>query len=278
MRFVRSLRAEFLKILATKTWLILAIVMAFYSAMMAGVFAAMFGVMIDPPQEEIPGLTLEGQAVTNMVYSSVASFSYVIPLLLGTLMATGELRHKTIGQTFLAEPRRGTVFSTKMTVLFVTGILLAVLGTAAAVATAIPIFNYFGIEPNLTTKTTLFLILRMVTVLGAWAIIGFGIGLIVKNQAVAIVIALVFTQFLEPTLRMLSTLWDWSASLGRFFPGSATDAFVGASVLNDLSTIDPTAPAGAEMLTTLQGGLVIAGLAGLVVLIGWFVRWRKDVE
>lgn len=273
-RFMRSLSSEFRKLRATKIWWILAIVLLGYSAMIAAMFAFIFGAMADA----MGGVELPAQETASMVYSSVSSFGYAVPLLLGALMATGELRHGTLGLAFTLEPRRGIVLLAKTKVLLAAGLVLGVAGLAGAVGAGAPILESTGGDAMLGSAETWLLFVRVLAAIAIWAIIGFGVGLIVRNQAVTIVIALVFTQFLEPILRSAAQFWDWSAQVAKFLPGAATDSFVGSSVMNSLTSLDPSAPTSGVDPLGIWGGLaVLAVYAVGSVLLGWLLRWRGDV-
>lgn len=272
-RMIRSLSSELRKVLATKLWWILAIVLAAYSAMMAGTFAFLFSAA----GEAAGGPALHGQAAANMVYSTVSSLGYAIPLLFGALLATGELRYRTLGLTFMLEPRRGLVLLNKAIVLIKFGIVLGVAGLIGSMGAGALVLSMTGGDPMLASSETWALAVRVAVAVALWSVIGFGIGVLVQNQAITIVIGLVFTQFIEPTLRTGAAFWDWSAQVARFLPGSATDSFVGASLLNNLSSFDASLPPGAEPLGIGSGFLVLAAYAVVVLLLGWLLRWRRDV-
>lgn len=197
-RILRSVSAEWRKVRSTKLWWILAIVLAGYSALMAGAFAFMFGAI----PSDMGGIALPAQETAGLVYSGVATFGYVIPLIFGALMATGELRHRTLGLAFTFEPRRGIVLLGKVKVLLGVGLLLGVAGVIGAVSAGGGILAATDGDPMLGPSETWALLARVIAAIGVWAVIGFGVGLLVGNQAFAIVITLVFTQFLEPVLRM----------------------------------------------------------------------------
>jgi ABC-type transport system involved in multi-copper enzyme maturation permease subunit len=267
-RMARSLSSEWRKVLSTKMWWILAIVIAAYSAMIASMFAFMFGAMGDALAGAGPGAPeLPAQDAANMIYSSVSTFGYVVPLLLGALAATGELRHRTLGLTFTLEPRRGLVLLSKTLVLGLIGAVGAGAGVTAAT----------GGDPMLGSPESWAVIGRVLAALGIWAIIGFGIGVLVRSQAIAIVIALVFTQFVEPLLRTGAQFWEWSAQVAKFLPGAATDSFVGASVMSSLSSLDPSAPQGSSALGIWAGLAVLVAYAAVSIAAGWALRWRRDV-
>lgn len=276
-RVARSLSSEWRKMLSTKLWWILAIILAAYAAMVAAMFAFMFGAMGDMLAEQ--GLAaMPAQEAADMVYSSVTSFAYVVPLLLGALTATGELRHGTLGLTFTLEPRRGIVLFSKSAVLLVFGLVLGVAGLVGAVGTGAGILAASGSETMLGTGDTWALIARALAALGIWAVIGFGIGVLVRNQAFAIVLALVFTQFVEPILRMGAQFWEWSAEVAKYLPGAATDAFVGASAMTGLVGTDPSMPdGGASEFGVCAGFAVLAAYAVVAIAAGWLLRWRRDV-
>jgi len=104
-----------------------------------------------------------------------------------------------------------------------------------------------------------------------WAAIGVGLGALVPSQVAAIVIVLAFTQFVEPLLRVGASITDWSAQVGQFLPGSASDALVGSSIYTSIS---PTTVS----LDWWQGGLVLAAIAVIATVIGYFTSWRRDVS
>ncbi|PRI11229.1 ABC transporter permease [Leucobacter massiliensis] len=279
-RVSRSLSSEWRKVRSTKLWWILAIVLAAYSAMMAGMFGFVFGAMADALGETQGGGAAAGlppQDTADLVYSTVSALGYAVPLLLGALMATGEMRHRTLALTFVLEPRRGIVLLSKTIVLLGFGILLGIAGLAGAFGAGATVLAATGGDPMLDSGETWLLALRVLGAIGLWAIIGFGIGVLVRNQAFAIVLALVFTQFVEPVLRTGAQFWEWSAQIAKFLPGAATDAFVGASVMSSMSNAGAGAASGVEPLGIGAGLLVLLAYAVLTVGAGWALRWRRDV-
>ena len=275
-RFGRSLSSESRKATATRTWWVLGIVLALYAAMMAATFAFMFSEVAAQFGGGTAGLPTEGDS-SHLVYSSITTFGYVIPLVVGALMATGEIRHRTLGVTFIAEPRRGIVLGAKTVVLLGMGFVLGIFGVVGGVGAAAPLMLSTDQPTGLESAETWLLLGRVLVSLSVWAVIGFGMGLIVRNQVFAVVIALVFTQFLEPVLRMGAQFWEWSAEVAKFLPGAAADAFVGASIMSGLGA-DPAATTSTEPLTVGFGFVVLAGYAVLTVFAGWWFSWRRDIS
>ncbi|MET0955119.1 MAG: ABC transporter permease, partial [Cryobacterium sp.] len=232
---LRPVAAEFAKILSTRMWWILALVLFGYIALLAGGLSALFGGVdsgaISPDSVSSgggAGLSTLG-SLPPLIYSFAASVGYVFPVLLGALATTGEFRHQTLTPTFLATPRRGRVLGAKTIALFVVGAALGLVGLAASVGVGALVFNGFGIDPLLADGETWALIGRTVLAMALWAVIGVGLGVLVPSQVASIVIVLAFTQFIEPLLRFASTFTQVTADIGKFLPGAASDALVGAS-------------------------------------------------
>ena len=68
----------------------------------------------------------------------------IFTLLIGTLMVTGEFRHKTLTPTFLATPRRGLALAGKV----VAGIVMGALYAALAIVAAVILLLVFGFFPR----------------------------------------------------------------------------------------------------------------------------------
>lgn len=270
-RLGRSISSEWRKITATKTWWTLAIVMALYVAMMAVTMAFMFTQM-----SELNGIPAPENSAA-LSYSTTATLGYVIPLVFGALAATNELRHQTLGVTYAIEPRRGIVFAGKTIGLLAIGVIIGIFGILGAAGAAAPVLAYGDVSPGLTDGATWALLARIVLVLAIWAVIGFGVGLIVKNQAFAIVLAIGFTQLVEPVARIGAQFWDWAAAAAKYLPGAAMDAFVGESVLTGLGATDPSLPEVFDSLSQGAGFAVLVVYAVVACIIGWILRLRADV-
>lgn len=273
---LRPIAAEFAKITSTRMWWILALVLFGYIALLAGGLSALFGGVqsgaISPDSINSgggAGLSTLG-SLPPLIYSFAASVGYVFPVLLGALATTGEFRHQTLTPTFLATPRRGRVLGAKTITLFVVGAVLGLVGLAASVGVGALVFSGFGIDPLLADAGTWALIGRTVLAMALWAVIGVGLGVLVPSQVASIVIVLAFTQFIEPLLRFAATFTQITADIGKFLPGAASDALVGASFFTLAS------PAGA-VLSSWQGGLVLLAYGLVATGVGYLISWKRDV-
>lgn len=271
--FVRSLRSEFLKVFSLRQWWVLGLVLFGYVGFTAGLLAGLFGSLAGQSSPSVNAPALAPETLPPLVYSTVTAVGYVIPILLGVLATTGEFRHQTLTPTFLATPRRNVVLGSKLVVSALVGAGLGIVGLIASVGIGASVLAATGTATGLDDPHVWAVIARAVLAMAIWAIVGVGIGVLVTSQLVAIVIVLAFTQFVEPILRLGTSLWDWTAQLGRFLPGAASDALVGASVFSQLGQ----ASAHTDPLAWWQGGLVLAAYAIALAAIGAATTWRRDV-
>lgn len=273
--FLRSVAAEFAKVFTTRLWWMLAIVLFFYIALLAGGLGALFaGIqtgVISPDAVSTGGGSPSFSNLPPLIYGFASSVGYVFPLLLGALATTGELRHQTLTPTFLASPRRGMVLGAKTLALTLIGAGFGLVAIAASVGVGGGVLGAFGVDALLLDPETWLLVARTLLAMGLWAAIGVGVGVLIPNQVASIVVVLAFTQFVEPLLRLASSFLEVTAQIGNFLPGAASDALVGASVF---SLANPTT---VLPLNWWQGGLTLLGYALIATLLGYLVSWKKDV-
>jgi hypothetical protein len=274
--FFRAVRAEFAKVTTTRMWWILAIVLFCYIGLLAGGLAALFGGIqsgaIAPTAAGGGGGqgAPTGANLPPLIYSFASSVGYVFPVLLGALATTGEFRHQTLTPTFLANPRRGGVLGAKTITLFGFGALFGAVALLASAGIGAAVMSAFGVDPLLADSETWALFGRSILAMALWATIGVGLGVLVPSQVASIVIVLAFTQFVEPLLRFASMFTEATAGIGKFLPGSASDALVGASFFTIAS------PA-TSVLDWWQGGLVLLAYAIVATVAGYFTSWKRDV-
>lgn len=273
-----ALASEFQKVFTTRMWWLLAVLLVAYVGVMAGGLGALFGLLATDPGalggsggaggQPMPS----GAELAPLLYSFASSVGYVFPVLLGALAVTSEFRHRTLTQTFLVTPRRGSALSAKFVSHLVLGAGLGVLGFAATVAAGAGALALWDLDNGLDVVDTWALIGRGILAMALWGAIGVGLGAVVPNQVAAIVIVIAFTQFVEPVLRLVASFSDVTAQIAKFLPGAAGDALVGASFYN-LASMGSTVS-----LEWWQGGLVLAGIAVVLAIIGGATTWRRDVS
>ncbi|MFT4214292.1 MAG: ABC transporter permease [Microbacterium sp.] len=273
MSLGNATRSELAKQFTTSMWWILAIVLVGYVGSTAAALAGVFGAVSSGALsgDDVTGEPIAGEILAPVIYSLATAVGYVFPLLIGTLLVTGEFRHQTLTPTFLAAPRRGVALGGKIAAGVVMGILYAVVALASAIAPGAGLLAVFGIDAQLTSSDTWAMIGRIVIAFVLWALVGIGIGALVRNQVAAVVGVIAFTQFIEPILRTVGAFVEGIAAVTRYLPGAASDDLVGASIFSSLA-------GSAESLEWWAGGLVLLGYATVLLVLGYLVSWRRDVS
>lgn len=265
-------RSEFTKVFSTSLWWILLIVLVGYVAFTAGALAFVIGGVSSgllPTGGSSP--MPSGSTVAPTLYALAASVGYVVPLILGTVMVTGEIRHQTLTATFLTTPRRSTVLWAKVVAGIGMGVIFGVAGVVSSTGPAAGILAAFGLETDLGSRDTWALIGRVVLAFAIWVVVGIGVGSLVRNQIAAVVGVLVFTQFIEPIARTAGAFVDGISEVTRYLPGAATDALVGSSIFT-------ASGLGSSSLEWWAGGLVLLGYAVVFLVLGGLSSWRRDVS
>ncbi|MHA6668868.1 ABC transporter permease subunit [Homoserinimonas sp. A447] len=274
---MNAIRAEFVKLVTTKMWWILLVVLLAYVAFTATILA--FAFSSGTTSADAGGMPSQGapqlpaDALPPIIYSIAHSIGYVFPLLLGTLAVTGEFRHQTLTPTFLATPRRGRVLAAKLVVMALFGALYGVVAVIAAVGPGAAILSIDDGVTGLDDGDLWSMFARIVLAMALWAIIGVGVGALIPNQVAAIVVVLAFTQFIEPILRTVAAVVDWAATIGNYLPGAAGDTLAGASIFTALGMSTGETPA----LEWWHGGLLLLAYALVTTVVGYLVAWRRDV-
>ncbi len=270
---IGAIKAEALKLTTVRLWWVLALVLIGYVGFTAGLLAGLFGALGEQMTASPGAPQLPDDQLPPVIYSTATAVGYVFPLILGTLSVTGEFRYQTLTPTFLATPRRGAVLAAKLLVLSVAGAVFGVAGAVASIGLGGSILSLTGIDPALDSPETWLLAARMVLAMSLWAVIGVGLGTLIPNQVTSIVVVLAFTQFVEPILRLGTSIWEWTAQIGKFLPGAASDALVGSSVFTSLGV----GTTEVQSLEWWQGGLVLLAIGCVVAAAGWATTWRRDV-
>jgi len=266
-RFGVALIAEWRKLTSTALWWVLGLGMAAYLAFMGAVLAFTFAAA--PPSPDTPAIT--GVDAALAVLGTLNAIGYVFPLLVGTLLVTTEVRHRTLTQSLLVEPRRGVLLGAKLVVAAAAGLVYGVLGVAGLLATSAPVLELAGDGIFLTDPAVLRVVGLGILVTGLWAVLGAAFGAVVPNQVAAIVAVLAFTQFVEPIARLGLSAVDSLSGVAAFLPGAAADSVVGASLFGEISG------GGGDLLPGWAGALVLLAYAAVLTVVGRYTTFARDV-
>lgn len=196
-----------------------------------------------------------GEPGIHSIMSS-PKWAALLALLLGVLVATGEFRHGTATATFLTTPHRWRVLLAKAAAVVITSAYMAFGVCGVTVAIAVPWLSSLGFE-NVHDAGIWAVLARSAASITLNGLLGFGIGVLIRNQAAAVTIAFLWTLLVEPTIGgVLPHVYQW-------LPGGGEAALVGWDA--------------AVLLPAWGGGLVLLGWAAALVVLGSGVVARRDL-
>jgi len=212
----------------------------------------------------LPGL--DNPAMVRMVYGVPFEIGYLMPLILGVIMISGEFRHRTITPTFLACPKRSRVLLAKVVVAGVAGIAMGVVLTALSAGLGAALIAARGYPTLIGSAGIPRLLVMMVIGMGIWCIFGVGFGALLKNQIAAVVTAIVLVTIAESLLTLLLR-WIHVGSVAEYLPSNAASA-----------VIEPADIGGSVLLPWWGGGLVLLAWGLVTALLGAGMTLRRDIS
>jgi ABC-2 type transport system permease protein len=246
------IRAEWTKLFTTRVWLGLLL----GACVMVIGFAVLLTSFAGNPESGIPAVgtpLYEELAMANAVNVNV------LFLIIGIIGMTQEYRHRTATPTFLTTPRRGNVVIAK---------LLAYALAATLFALVVLVVNYVavaihagvrGAAPSLDADNLATLGSSGLALI-IYAVIGVGLGALLRNQVGAIVGGLVYLFVIEPIIRSIPA----TSGAYKWMPGGALEALT--------ATFE-----GPDLLEAWQGGALLLGYGLLAALLGTFLAVRRDI-
>ncbi len=265
----RQVRSELLKLFSTRLWWGMAIGIFLAGAAFSTLFAALYGSgTLDEAAGPGGAPTGDATQIVNTVYTAGVGVGYLLMLTIGVIQIGSEYRHQTITGTFLATPRRARVMVAKVVALLVVGAGYAVVSMLGSVTFGAVTLGLFGEDPFPSTQVVRTLALSLL-VLGLWALIGLGVGILIRNQVAALLIGVGVAWIVEPVVALGLTYVDFAREhVVPYFPSEATNAVINA-VQNSPDSV---------RLSWWAGALVLAAYAAALAGLGTWRTLRKDIS
>jgi len=242
----RQIVSEFRKVRTTRS------VYAMAGGLLAIVLLGVAATVSEFHPEEVHG-SIATLPFVNLTLTVIPLFA----LLLGIRSFTDEYRYGSLVPTLLADPHRGRVLGAKAVTAAMTGVVLATIALAVALATGVPAVIARGAEVTWSAPQLATVVGRALGATALWTTIGIGIGVAVRHQVAAIAGTLVWMIVGEGILAGLLP------NVARFFPGAAGLSIVGI----DAGTV----------LAPAVGALVLGGYAAIATAVGGTLFARRDV-
>jgi ABC-type transport system involved in multi-copper enzyme maturation permease subunit len=241
---IGQLRAELLKQRSTQT--------TFY------LFLAMFGLVAFAVGLHVLALSpsqLSTRSGQLNVFEVGTKVGMIFASLVGAMAITAEIRYGTIRPTFLVTPRRWPVLAAKLIISGLAGIVFGLLAEFLMAGAARVAFAARGIDGQLTGGDYLQLLLGGAAAAALWAMIGLGVGALVRNQAGALVGLLVWMLLIE------NLLPAFVPDAARFLPGATGTELAGNS----------------DKLPAAVAALLLVLYAATTAIAGWMATLHRDV-
>lgn len=273
-----AIRSEVRKVFTTKLWWGMALGMAGLAGLIALGFAALVGTDFgeDPDAGTNPFAKMT-VGTAQLIYNAgiIQNFTTLFPLALGVLLITSEYRHKTITATFLSTPQRSIVLVSKMVAVAVIGAVYAVVHATASIAGGGLLLLGKG-EPTLLGNGQVWQSLGIgILAFIVWTLLGFGFGMLVRNQIAAVLIAVGVAFVAHIALNIIFSIKEWSAA-GKLLPGNLTNGM--------LVTVDPTGGQGDTsgyqpyFEHWWVSALVLFAYAAVLAVAGSVLTSRRDIS
>lgn len=264
--FLGVLRSEFIKFTSLPSTIILIsaafVVMVGFGLMATIAVGASMGVMAESPEAMASMGPLEGLAPSLLI--SGLTFAQLIFGALAVMVMSSEFATGSARSTFVAVPTRQPVFWAKVLMLAIISAVVAFVSILVAYVVSKPFANTYNLPLEFASDSfqrslwcgTLYVVMV--------AMIGIGLGALLRNSAGGIVV-LAGLFFVLPLALQILMMWvDWVKDVVRFLPDQAALALT-------------QAPGAEGALETWQSGLVVAAWIVIPLAAAALVLQRRDI-
>lgn len=209
--------------------------------------------------------------LASTVYNAGQFVGLLMALILGILIVTNEFFHMTATPTFLVTPKRTKVIVAKLGAAVTWGFALGLVATVMSIVVGVIYFGVKGVDAHLADADVIASIVLKLLAFAIWAIFGLGLGTLVKNQVVAIIIALgaylVGQTAIQVALFFISDWLNatWINDISYYMPAGAS------AVMTSAEKLSPTAP------EWWGGALVLLAYGVVAAVIGTLITRKRDI-
>ena len=256
-----TLRAEFLKLLTTRTAAGLAGLAVAVTALIATLESATAGTG--------RGMAIPSLATPAGLRDALAStgFALIAAAVLGTVITCGEFRHKTATGTYLDQPDRTRVLAARAITTAAAGIVVGLASAATATAIALSFAAARGYPLALPAATITRYGAGSVLGAGLLAAAGAGAGSLIRHQVSAIIAVFAWGFAVELVVGGTAT------AVAPYLPYTAAALMAGVTSGGGM----PPIPRGVTALPFPAAGAVLAGVAVLLAAAAAASIVRRDI-
>ncbi|WP_430296773.1 ABC transporter permease [Sinomonas sp. B1-1] len=264
-RVLASERIKLFSLLSTRILLLCAVaLMVGFSALQAwGVGQALTAQRSGATE---PREAIDVASIVPQLPSAGVSFSQLIIGSLAVLMISAEFTSGLSRATFAAVPKRWPVLSAKAVYAVVLGFVVTYVGAYLGGLVAQPILGNYDLHLDMASWDIQRHMLLSAAYVAAVALMGLGLGALLRNSAGAIVL-LVAALFVLPIIFQLIP-GDFFKEARKYLPTNAANAMMEAG---------STAPLNTAYLEPWQGTLVLAAYVVALLVAAFATLRQRDV-
>jgi ABC-type transport system involved in multi-copper enzyme maturation permease subunit len=192
--------------------------------------------------------------IANSVYTAGLGVGFLLMLVIGVIQIGSEYRHRTITSTFLTQPHRPRVMLGKVLALVLVAAAYGTLSMVGSVLVGAATLEARGAEAFPSAEVLRTLVLSLL-VLGLWALIGLGAGILIPNQVAALLIAVGVAWIVEPIAGLAVKQWGFGKEhIAPYLPSEASQAVINTAM-------------------TSAGDVRLSWWGGAIVLVAWAVAF-----
>jgi ABC-2 type transport system permease protein len=180
----------------------------------------------------------------------IVGLSSTLAEVVGIIGMAGEFRFGLADQTFLSTPRRGRVVAAKAVVYGLAGAAIGILNSVVALVTAWIWLTAKGVGLPLGQSLLWSILGGGVASAALFAVLGVGLGAVLRNQVVTIIAVLVVQTAVEPAIL------GASSPVGRLMPSIAAEGLRQFPAANLLPALPAAAVLAAWCVVAIAAGLV----------------------
>lgn len=272
LTFPRVLKSEWIKVTTVPSTVILLAISVVVMVGLAALGAWQIVVVLDlinsagsPEEAASFGDPQMYQDFVRDIPSSGIFFGQLLIASLAVVLIASEWGTGMIRSTFSAVPKRTPALLAKNLIIAVISFIVGAGAAFVSFLVAQPILSGGDLTLSLDDDGVLASILNTGTCLALIAVFSMAIGTLLRNTAGGVVTAIGIIFVLPMVVSLVEGIADWIPDAARFLPSNAGTQLVLAG------------PVAEGDLTQLQGGLVLAGWAALLLIVSLIVTKRRDV-
>ena len=260
-----AVRAELRRITTTRLWWVVLICIfvlsAGYSALPAVValLQSRAGDISSPFSD--PG-------IIRSIYNGGNVLSRILAMVVGIVTIGSEYRYSTLAWNLLATPRRVRMLLSKAAALLIFGVIFGITSVAAGMLVATPFVKTNNGSFLLDQLNIWRSLILGVCSIALWTMIGMGLGILIKNMLIALVVGIVLGFLVEPIVSVVFFMKRWDQLL-NVMPSGATNAM--------LEITSPVLFAAKHPAPWWLAAMMLAAWCLLPALAGLVSAARRDV-